>query len=140
MGIKAVDLTPFNISTISPPAKCVLLKTFQILRTDTTATVKAQLPAAATVVDIQIVGALSNAGTTATVSVGTTSTANEWINAQDVKTAGGKIRPTTAFGSTLPNLETLPLGSDIQVYGKYAESGTASSAGGPYYVMIYYTV
>jgi hypothetical protein len=143
MGLKATDIVPLGANgptAQTPAAKCVLMKVFQILRTDTTATIKMVLAGAATVVDIQIVGVASNAGTTATVSIGTTATANEWINAQDVKGSGGKIRPSASFGPGLPNFENVPITGDIQVYAKYAETGGASTLGGPYYVFVYYTI
>lgn len=140
MGLKQVDLVPFTaqISPNVPAAKDIQIKAFQVLRTDTVASVKASLPADATVINIYMVGVASNAVTTATVSVGTTSAANEWINGQDVKTAGGMIRPTTSYSTNLPNVEAYPLGQDIAVYAKYAETGGASSAGGPYTVVIEY--
>lgn len=138
MGIKQHDLVPpGTISPITPPGKDLYIKAFQVSRTDTVASVKAMLPAAATVIDIWIIGAASNAGTTANVSVGTSATATEWINAQDVKTAGGLIRPTSTVSATnLPNVEPTPWGADISIYAKYAETGTASSAGGPYTVVV----
>lgn len=142
MGFKAIDFTPLasnGPSAITPAAKDLLVKAFQVSRTDTTATVKAVLPGDSTILDIAIIGAASNAGTTATLSIGNTSTATEYVNAQDVKTAGGIIRPTaTASATNLPNLENPPISTDIQIYAKYAETGTASSAGGPYTVLIYF--
>lgn len=137
MGFKAIDLAPLQITPITPVLKDVQVRAFKVARTDTTATVKAMLPADATIIDIWIVGVASDAATTATVSVGTTSTATEWINGQDVKTAGGMIRPSTSFSAVnLPNIEPLPLGSDISIYAKYAETGTASTVGGPYTVFV----
>jgi len=139
MGIKAVELAPFQVTTITPPAKDTYTKYFRVARTDTTASVKMMLPSNATVIDIWMIGAASNAGTTATVSIGTSSTSTEWVNAQDVKSAGGLIRPTSTVSATnLPNLEAIPRGADISVYAKYAETGTASSAGGPYTVFVHY--
>lgn len=140
MGIKAVELAPFaQVSAITPPGKDVKTKYFSLARTDTTAVVKAVLPFNATIVDFRIFGAASNAGTTATVSVGTSATATEFINAQDVKTAGGLIRPTSTVSATnLPNLEASPPTGDVIIWAKYAETGTASSAGGPYIVFIDY--
>lgn len=140
MGIRAIDLNPPNGPTsLTPPGMDVRVTVFTVARTDTVASVKAVLPFNSTVVDIKILGVASNAGTSATISVGTSATATEWINAQDVKTAGGMILPTTAVSTTnLPNLVQVPPTGDINVYAKYAESGTASGAGGPYTVFIYY--
>lgn len=142
MGFKAIEVTPLQSpSATTPPSKDVRVKMFTVLRTDTTASVKTVLPFNSTVLDVNIHGVASNAGTTATVSIGTTATATEWVNAQDVKTAGGLIRPTSTLSATnLPNLDATPQTGDISVYAKYAESGTASSAGGPYYVTIWYVM
>lgn len=142
MGFKPIDVTPIATngpSAITPTAKDVQVKMFRIARTDTTATVKAILPADATVIDILVIGVASDAATTATVSIGTTSTSTEWISGQDVKTAGGMIRPLASMSAVnLPNLESLPLGTDISIYAKYAETGTASTVGGPYNVFVYH--
>lgn len=142
MGFKAVDLAPlgaYGPSAITPSSKDVVVKAFRVARTDTTAAVKAVLPADATIIDIWLVGAASDAATTATVSIGSTSTSTEFVNGQDVKTAGGSIRPSTAYqAANLPNLENIPLSGDISVYAKYAETGTASTTGGPWTVFIEY--
>ena len=140
MGYRATDYTPLNgVTSTVPAAKIVMCKMFQIARTDTTASVKAILPPDATVIDFVVSGAASNAATTATVSVGTTSTATEWINALDVKTTGGKMTITSALASSaIPNTEVVPQAGDILVYAKYAETGTASSSGGPYTVRLLY--
>ena len=138
MGIKQHDrVPPGTISPITPPGKDVYVKAFLVSRTDTVASVKAMLPAAATVIDIWIVGVASDAVTTANISIGTSATATEWVSAQDVKTAGGLIRPTASVSAAnLPNMEPTPWVGDISVYAKYAETGTASTVGGPYTVFI----
>ena len=143
MGFKQVDLVYPGASgptAISPSPKEGSLKIFQLSRTDTTASLKAVLPADASILGFLVYGVASNAGTTATISIGTTSAnANELVNAQDVKTAGGMIIPTSSVNSAnMPQIEGYPLGQDIQIYAKYAESGTASSTGGPYKVAIWY--
>lgn len=142
MGFKAIDVVPiasYGPTPISPPPKDVQVKVFQVLRTDTTATVKMMLPGDATIIDILIIGVASDAATTATLSVGTSVTSTELINAQDVKTAGGMIRPLATLSAVnLPNLENTPITKDILIYAKYAETGTASTVGGPYYVFVYH--
>lgn len=141
MGFLAQDIVPISTTgptVLIPSSKDLRVKAFQVLRTDTTASVKAVLPADASIIDIDIFGIASNADTTATISVGTTATSNEIINAQDVKTAGGRIRPSTSWSTDYPNLEPRPLVGDLSLYAKYAESGTASSAGGPYTIVVYY--
>jgi hypothetical protein len=141
MGFLNTDFTPINSSgptALIPSSKDVTVKVFKVARTDTTASVKAVLPADASILDVQLIGAASDAGTTATVSIGTSATATEIVNAQDVKTAGGKIRPTTSWSTNYPNVQPVPLTGDIQLYAKYAESGTASTAGGPYTAIVTY--
>lgn len=140
MGFKAIDLSPFAANGPTPTtpfAKDVVVKAFAINRTDTTATVKCVLPADATIVDIRVVStAASNAGTSASISVGIPGTPGNFINALDVKTSVGKLNTTGA--TNLFNLENIPLGPDIQITGSYTEAGTASSAGGPFYVAVEY--
>jgi hypothetical protein len=142
MGFKAIELAPLGqVSAITPPSKDVRVKAFSVARTDTTATVKAMLPFNSTIIDFLIFGAASNAGTTATLSIGSSVTSTEYVNAQDVKTAGGLIRPTSTVSATnLPNLDNIPQSGDVQIWSKYAESGTASSAGGPYTVIVFYVM
>jgi hypothetical protein len=141
MGFLATDFVPIGTNgptTTVPVNKDLVVKAFVVNRTDTSATLKAVLPADASIVDVDLFGAASNAGTTATVSIGTSTTANEIINAQDVKTAGGRIRPTTSWSTNYPNTQPVPLSGDIQIFAKYAETGTASTSGGPYTVLVYY--
>ena len=142
MGFKAIDLAPiasYGPTAVTPSSKDVVVKAFQVARTDTTAVVKCVLPADATIIDIWFVGTASNAATTATISLGSTSTATEFVNGQDVKTAGGSIRPSTTYqAANLPNLENIPLGTDISIYAKYAETGGASTSGGPWTAFIEY--
>lgn len=140
MGFKAIDLTPiasYGTTAISPVSKDVQVKAFRVARTDTTASVKMVLPGDATIIDIKIIGVASDAATTAVLSVGSTSTSTEYINAQDVKTAGGMIRPLASFSAAnIPNLENIPITGDLPIYAKYAETGTASTVGGPYTVLV----
>lgn len=141
MGFKAIDLTPIAVygpTAVTPYGKDLLVKAFLVSRTDTTATIKAVLPGDSTIIDIRMVGIASNAVTTATVNVGSTVAAIEYVNAQDVKTAGGMIRPTTAYSTNLPNLENTPITTDLPIYAKYAETGGASTLGGPYTVFVQY--
>jgi hypothetical protein len=142
MGFKAIDLVPINSSGVTaliPAAKNGYVKVFQVSRTDTTATVKCVLPADSSILGFLIYGAASNAGTTANLNIGTTVAATELVNAQDVKTTGGLIIPTATINpANMPQLENVPNGPDIQLWAKYAETGTVSSAGGPYKVVVWY--
>jgi subtilisin family serine protease len=140
MGIKAIELAPLaanGVTAQTPPAKDVRVKYFQLARTDTVAAVKMVLPANSSILDVKIIGTASDAGTTATVSVGTTSSSNEIVTGQDVKGAGTVIRPTTAgVGSGFAAVESIPQVGDIPIYAKYAETGTVSTVGGPWKVFV----
>lgn len=138
MGFKQTDFVPVSSTgptTNIPCSKDVNIKAFQISRTDTTAALKLVLPADASLIDIDIAGVASDAQTTATVSIGTSATSNELVNGQDVKGAGTFIRPTIV-GTAMMQTEALPLGQDIQIFAKYAETGTASTVGGPWKVVV----
>lgn len=139
MGLKATDFVPFQSgSPLIPKAKEPQLKAFQLARTETTAAVKLVLPADATITDIHIAGAASDAGTTATISIGSTSSANEYVNGQSVLAAAGTFIRATIVGTAIPNSEPIPNGGDLPIYAKYAETGTASTVGGAWKVMVYY--
>lgn len=140
MGFKAIDLAPIAANgptAVTPFNKNVVVKAFAINRTDTTSTVKCVIPADASIVDIRIFStAAANAGTSATISVGTLANPSYFIGGVDVKTSAGKL--STNGTTNLFNLENIPLGPDIQITGQYTETGTASTVGGPFYVAIEY--
>lgn len=108
-----------------------------VARTDTTAKVLFTLPAGCIPVSISFAAtAPSNAGTTATLSVGIGGgSATAFLNAVDIKTAGtgGGSQSPTASASTQFGV---PLAVDTVVNGTYAETGGASNAGGPWVVII----
>lgn len=136
MGIKT--LTPSVVTPITPASKEIHVTAFQVARTDTASSVKDMLPADASILYILREGSTaSDAATTATVTItvanngGTVST-----KADDVKGSGA----TTGFvGMTaLPNVEPIPLNGDLTISAVYAETGTASTTGGPWnYVVAY---
>lgn len=140
MGFKAIDLAPIAANgptAVTPFNKDVVVKAFAINRTDTVSTVKCVIPADATIIDIRVFSTgASNAGTAATINVGTATNATYFLSGIDVKGATGKLN--TSGATNLFNLENIPLGSDIQISGQYAETGAASSAGGPFYVTVEY--
>ncbi len=141
MGFKTSELTPLNTTQISPtmtPGKDVQVRAFKVARTDTTGTAKLALPADASILDFHISGVASDAATTATLSLGSTSTANEYVNAQDVKGGGTFIRPTViGTAAAIDGVENTPLGADKVIFAKYAETGTASTVGG-WTVVVYF--
>lgn len=116
-------------------------KYVKIVRTDTTAFLGAWLPKDAVVTGIYVIGhAASDAATTAVVGIGTTTSANEILASFDVKTAatgeGYNIGGAAVVGTFLASKLT----ADTPIYAKYAETGTASTTGGPWYVKIEYVV
>ncbi|MCA2570697.1 hypothetical protein [Microcystis sp. M42BS1] len=139
MGFKRVDLIPINLTTFTPSSKSVKVLGFQIFRTDTAVggVLKAVLPGGASITDVKIVNSTaSNAGTSATVNVGIPGTVNAIVNAQSVLAAAGQlIRP--AFGRAAL-VEGDPPILDQNIVANYAETGTASTAGGPWTVLIEY--
>lgn len=141
MGFKAIDITPiasYGPTATTPCNKDVVVKVFAVSRTDTTATVKCVLPGDATIIDIRVFSpTVSDAATTAVISVGIPGANTQYLNTVDVKTAAGMIRPTTKLTNII-NLENTPVTGDIQINAIYAETGTASTTGGPFYVTVEY--
>lgn len=134
MGFNNTDLNPFQVTPITPPGKEHLIKLVQVSRTDTVASVKAMFPGGSSPYRIYISGTTaSDAGTTAAVTVvisdnsGTISTGTA-----DVLSAG--VGATTAIVNMpgLPALTAIPNNGDYKVTVSYAETGTASTTGGPW--------
>lgn len=119
---------PLFSPTTLPP-RDVFIKTCTIARTNTSGTDKVcVLPKNAVIVGFVLSGIASNAGTTATLSIGTTSgTPTEYVNAVSVLAAG------VGNGVQLLNGVAGAVGgkltADTPIYFKYAETGVASSAG-----------
>ncbi len=116
-------------STITAPNRDLVVKTFAVTRSMTAGTdVAFVLPRGTRIYGYMLSGTASDAATTATLSVGTTSgTPTEHVNALDVKTAAtgsgvGMLRGVTGAHASV-------LTADTPVYVKYAETGTASTVG-----------
>lgn len=130
------DVTVYS----NPKARDCLSKYIRVARSDTTAAVKAWLPRDAVIGGMYVIGAVaSDATTSASISVGTTATSNELIDAYDVKTAatgeGYNVAGAAAVGSAMASKLTV----DTPVYAKYTFSG-ANTTGGPWTVKIEYFV
>lgn len=140
MGLLQGELTPsLSPSPITPPGKTTQMKFFQTARTDTTSTVKAMLPAQSSVVGVRIYGATnSNAGTTATATVTMTYIDGTVISTGTVNLLTGGAATAQVQMTNLPNLEPRPLQGDINISVTYAETGTASTAGGPWKFSVEY--
>lgn len=138
MGFLVTDITPLQGPTVNiPQAKDSYCKSFKIARTETASVKKAFLPADASITSVIFNGTTtSDAQTTATVTItvadnsGTVSEGS--VNVKSVTTSG--LVTMTA----LPNLQPVPLNGDLSVSAVYAETGTASATGGPWYFTVNY--
>lgn len=126
-----------NVTSTTPVAVSILSKTVQVARTDTAPFDAFVIPKGAVYAGAYVIGSTnSNAGTTAGVSLGTNpGTSNEFVSSFNLKTRGNGYYPVegatgTAMGTQLAN--------DTLVKAAYAETGTASSAGGPWLVKVEY--
>lgn len=126
--------------TTVPSGRKSVIFTGDVYRSDTAAKDLFTIPADSVIVGGRVIGvANSNAGTTATLSVGVKGNlGTEFLSGFDVKTAA------TGKGLNVPNFQdfaatnsnSLTIGSNsITVTGKYAETGGASTTGGPWTVV-----
>lgn len=143
MGIKLDDVTPSNPAypdALNMVRKTVATVAFASSRSQTTATKVAVLAADSTILGVKYFPTVaSNAGTTATVTLtatfvatGTTVT----LGTIDVK---GTVVSAPVQGANYFNLERPPAATtsgDIIIKATYAETGGASSTGGPFYFTI----
>lgn len=127
------------ITSTTPPAVEVLTKTVQVARTDTTAFEAFVLPKNAVIVGAYVMGGVvSNAASTAVIDVGTNpGTADELVDSFDVITNGKGYYPVEAASGTVMGTQ---LTADTLYKARYAETGTASSAGGPWLVKVEYYI
>lgn len=129
------DTTSNNVLYMDETSRVRVAKIGSVARTDTAAKNLFTIPANAIVTEVRIwTATLSDAGTTATVSVGKTGSNTFFVNAFDVKggTAKAQNRPTCA------NLQASVGSAAIQVVGIYAETGGASTTGGAFFVAVEY--
>ena len=137
-------LGPTGIGTNQPlivPKVQQLMIPATVARTDTVAKNIGALPAGVIIVEITILtSAGSNAGTTATLSLGSTSGApTNIVNVQNVLVAAGTvIYPTSTLNPTVTFGNIISKTADTQLWGIYAETGTASTSGGPWTFLIGY--
>jgi hypothetical protein len=93
----------------------------------TAATEIATIPAGATIVGMDLIGTASNAGTSATLSIGIFGgSGTAYVNARDVKTAG---TGTGCMPLTLAVDTSVALTADQKLSATVTEAGTASSSG-----------
>lgn len=126
-------------NVLTPKARDLLTKLGTIARTDTSAKELFGLPKGSIIAGIYVIGAAaSDAATTATVGIGSTTSANEYMTGYDVKTAGTGEGYNPAGGAAVGSAMATPIASDLPVYGIYAETGTASTTGGPWTIKLEY--
>ena len=108
--------------------------TTTIAYTNATAVTIATIPAGAQIVDINIdVTTAFNAGTTNTVTVGTTASAAAYVASTSVGSAGRASVATTGVYSAWANTGS----SDVSATVTYSQTGTAASAGAARVTIVY---
>lgn len=141
MGIKLDDIIPNNPAypdALNMVRKAVQTVGFGVTRSMTSATKVAVLAADSTMLSAKFYfSTASNAGTTATVTL----TATYLVNGSSTTVTLGTVDvkgSTTSVSIQSPyfgNLEQVPAATrtgDIIIKATYAETGTASTAGGPW--------
>lgn len=129
-----------TVSTLTPPALSVLTKTCQVARTDTTAFEAFSLPKGAVIAGAYVMGlTASDAQTTAVIAVGTNpGTTDDIVTAFDVRGATGQgYAAVGAKGGTAMGTQ---ITADTLYKARYAETGTASTTGGPWLVKVEYYI
>jgi len=141
MGIKLTDVNVISSTgptVLIPAAKDLQIKVFQVTRSNTASTLKAVIPADASITSVKLFGSSnSNAGTTATLTINVNNNTGT-ISTGSVNLLTGGATTGAIQMSALPNIEPLPLLGDLQIFAQYAETGAASSAGGPWFVEVQY--
>jgi hypothetical protein len=119
---------------IGAGGKSLQTKRKSVARTMTAATQVATLPRGAVILGFVLSGTASNAGTTATLSIGSTSAnANEYVNAVNVLAAGvgNGVQLLNGVAGAVGSMPAggIPTTAPLPIWVKYAETGTASNAG-----------
>lgn len=126
-----------STSSTFPRGRQILAFTGSVATTDTTAKDLFQLKAGDIPLRLSIFGTTaSNAGTSARISIGSTSNVAFFAAAIDVK---GSTLTSGGLGQSVPSSAAnlmIPLSFDTTVQATYAEAGTASTAGGPWVVVM----
>lgn len=126
---------PLSVASTSINGRQPVTYTNRIARTDTTAKDLFILEAGDIPISLQLyTAAASNAGTSALLSIGSTGNAAYFAGAIQVK-SGTHSQLGVSTPSTTSNLME-PLPFQTAVTGTYAEYGAASTAGGPWTVLM----
>lgn len=141
MGLKQIELVPISSlgpTPLIPTGKDELSKFFQITRSDTTATLKCAVPASLSPALLTFYGSVnSDALTTATATI-TISNNLGVVSTGTVDVKGNGATTAIVQMTNLPLIEQLPSNGDYRISVTYAETGTASTVGGPWRVRVIY--
>lgn len=129
-----------QVSLNYPKVRESFTKVIKVVSGDTTAFLGAWLPKDAIILGMYVVGhAVNTAATSATLGVGSTASADEFLTGYDIKTAatgeGYNAVGAAAVGSAFMTKLTV----DTPVYAKITSAG-GGDGGGPWFVKIEYTV
>lgn len=123
-----------NVLVVQPSDKVVVRAIATVSRTDVAAKNLFVLPPNAIPIHLKLyIATASDAGTTATLSIGKTGTNTYFLSAFDVKGNSGQQSP-----SAVSHLAASVGTSSMQVVGIYAETGTASTVGSFTVMLEYY--
>lgn len=141
MGLKQTELVVISSNgptTLIPSGKSDVYKFFQTLRTDITSTLKAVVPAQSSVFNVTLYGSVnSNATITATLTI-TIANNGGTISTGTVNLLTGGATTALVQMTNLPNIEPIPANGDLRISVQYAETGTASTLGGPWVIGVNY--
>jgi hypothetical protein len=138
--MKQLKNFPTRVQTTAQTSNSIY-KWFVVDRTMTTATNVIALPANLVPIHIcvQTMGAVSNAGTAATVVVGFKGGTGSELSGgsgADVKSNNAQLLPALINGLVVASPTSPTTWADKQITTTYIETGTASTAGGPWLVSI----
>lgn len=120
-----------------PKPREIYSKFFRVARTNTTPSIFAFLPKGAIPVGVYIIGGQnSNAGSTAVLNVGTTSGGTDIVSGVSVTSAANGFR--LVAGAMAGSTVSTGYATDMPIWANYAETGTASTTGGPWGVRLEY--
>lgn len=128
------------VSLSYPKTRESLEKVIKVVSTDTTAFLGAVLPKDALITGIYVIGhAVNTAVTSASLGIGSTTSANEFMTGFDIKTAATGEGYNPAGAAAVGSAMMTKLTVDTPVYAKITSAG-GSDGGGPWFVKIEYFV
>ena len=124
-----------------PKVRSSLEKFVKIVKSDTAAFQATVLPKDSIITGVYVLGALeaAAANTTATINVGTTTSANEILSTYDVKSTTLGVGYNPGGAAVKGAIWNSKLTVDTPIYAKFIVDG-ANATGGPWYVKLEYSV